>query len=204
MKKEMLYAIETAADTAAGELKKAMGDAETKMIAFEKKAASVHATSALARKELAKSIEDNAKEVSNMLKDAVAADARAQTLMRQETAEKLKKTNDNISAYADRMDKEAKESRAAIKALTSKTISEIKTQEEAARNAVAKFSSDDAARQASALKFLGQQMAIAQKESELKFGKAYQKLAANRRHADEQLSGAVNALNDALAKQAAP
>merc|ERR1719181_91596 len=107
MKKEMLYAIETAADDAAGELKKAIADGTKKMIAFEEKAAKTHAASALARKELAKTIEDNAAEVSNMLKDAVAADARAQTLLKQETAEKIKKTNTNINAYSDQMAKQA-------------------------------------------------------------------------------------------------
>merc|ERR1711871_1135345 len=197
MKKEMLYAIETAADDAALELKKAIKDGEKKMIAFEKKAAATHAASALARKELAKSIEDNAAEVSNMLKDAVAADARAQTLMQQETQEAIKKTNTKISAYSDQMAAQAK------KALTSKTISAIKTQEQEAALAVEKFSSEDAARQKSALEFLAKQMEIAQKESEQKFGKAYAKLAANRKEADEMLSGAVTLLNDALAKQAA-
>merc|ERR1711871_942169 len=203
MKKEMLYGIETAADDAALELKKAIHDGEKKMIAFEKKAAATHAASALARKELAKSIEDNAAEVSNMLKDAVAADARAQTLMQQETQETIKKTNTNINAYSDQMKKQAKKARASIKALTSKTISAIKTQEQEAALAVEKFSSEDAARQKSALEFLAKQMEIAQKESEQKFGKAYAKLAANRKEADEMLSGAVTLLNDALAKQAA-
>merc|ERR1712054_192887 len=203
MKKEMLYAIETAADDAAEELAKAIKDGEKKMIAFEKKAAATHAASALARKELAKSIEDNAAEVSNMLKDAVAADARAQTLMQQETQEAIKKTNTNINAYSDQMKKQAKKARASIKALTSKTISAIKTQEQEAALAVEKFSSEDAARQKSALEFLAKQMAIAQKESEEKFGKAYARLAANRKEADEMLSGAVTLLNDALAKQAA-
>merc|ERR1712054_59683 len=203
MKKEMLYAIETAADDAAEELAKAIKDGEKKMIAFEEKAAKTHAASALARKELAKTIEDNAAEVSNMLKDAVAADARAQTLMKQETQEKIKKTNTKITAYAEQMEKQAKDARAGIKALTEKTMTEIKTQEEAAKAAVDKFSSEDAARQASALKFLGQQMKIAQKESEEKFGKACARLAKNRREADEMLAGSVSQLNDALAKQAA-
>merc|ERR1711871_1139032 len=36
-----------------------------------------------------------------------------------------------------------------------------------------------------------------------KFGKAYAKLAADRKHAEEALGGAVDGLNDALAKQAA-
>merc|ERR1711998_749809 len=203
MKKEMLYAIETAADDAALELKKAIADGTKKMIAFEKKAAATHANSALARKELAKTIEDNAAEVSNMLKDAVAADARAQTLLQQETQEKIKKTNTRIDAYAEQMAEQAKKARASIKALTQKTLEEVKTQQENARLAVEKFSSEDAARQESALKFLAKQMEIAQKESEEKFGKAYARLAKHRKEADEELASSVAGLNDALAKQAA-
>merc|ERR1711881_277732 len=52
MKKEMLYAIESAADVAKEDLKLAMKDAEKQMIAFETKAAATHANSELARKEL--------------------------------------------------------------------------------------------------------------------------------------------------------
>merc|ERR1711998_780432 len=157
-----------------------------------KKAAATHANSALARKELAKTIEDNAAEVSNMLKDAVAADARAQTLLQQETQEKIKKTNTRIDAYAEQMAEQAK-----------KALEEVKTQQENARLAVEKFSSEDAARQESALKFLAKQMEIAQKESEEKFGKAYARLAKHRKEADEELASSVAGLNDALAKQAA-
>merc|ERR1711998_514143 len=48
-----------------------------------------------------------------------------------------------------------------------------------------------------------EQMEIAQKESDAKFGKAQAKLAADKKHADLALGSAVNGLNDALAKQAA-
>jgi len=203
MKKEMLYAVRSAAEVAKNDLAVAMKEAETKMIAFEKKAAGVHAGTALARKELAASIEANAKEVSNMLKDAVSTDARAQTLLEQETADKIKKSNTQVDAYAAQMRKQAAKARADIKALSTKTIGEIKTQEEAAKNAVAQFSSEDAARQASALKFLGEQMEIAEKEADDKFGKAYERLAKDRADADEALAGSVSELNDSLAKQAA-
>merc|ERR1712159_739652 len=202
MKKEMLYAVRTAAEVAKADLTIAMKAAEKKMIKFEAKAASVHANSELARKELAKSIEDNAKEVSNMLKDAVATDARAQTLLKQETADKIKKSNMRVDAYAKQMEKQAAKARADIKALTKKTIGEIKTQEEAAKAAVAKFSSEDAARQASALKFLGEQMEIAQKESDAKFGKAYERLAKQAPLADSRFQKTVKNINKAR-KQAA-
>merc|ERR1711988_1099993 len=203
MKKEMLYAIRTAAADAAADLDLAVKDGVKKMIAFNKKSAAVHANSALERKNLNDKIKANADEVSRMIKDAVSTDARAQTSLQQETAKAIKKTNTNIAAKAEQMKKIAKATRAALKATESKTLAAISKQQEAAKAAVAKFSSEDAARQASALKFMKKQLEIAASDMDKKFGKAYAKLAADRKHAEEALGGAVDGLNDALAKQAA-
>merc|ERR1711959_556053 len=201
MKKEMLYAIRTAAEVAKNDLDLAMKAAQEKMVAFEKKAADTHANSAIERKALADEIKANAAEVSRMLKDAVSTDARAQASLRQDTAKAIKKTNTRLDAYSNQMKKIAKQTRAQIKATTAKTMLAIKTEQKRARAAVEKFSSADAARQKSALDFLAEQMEIAQKESDAKFGKAQEKLAADRKHADTALGAAVNGLNDALAKQ---
>merc|ERR1712182_58004 len=60
MKKEMLYAIRSAADVAKRDLKIAIHEGVKKMKAFQKKASSSHAKSALARKALASRISRNA------------------------------------------------------------------------------------------------------------------------------------------------
>merc|ERR1712167_336595 len=145
------------------------------MVAFEAKSAKVHVNSALERKALKDEIKANAAEVSRMLKDAVSTDARAQASLRQETAKAIKKTNTRLDAYSNQMKKIAKQTRAQIKATTAKTMLAIKTEQKRARAAVEKFSSADAARQKSALDFLAEQMEIAQKESDAKFGKAQEK-----------------------------
>merc|ERR1711988_62439 len=203
MKKEMLYAIRTAADDAAADLDLAVKDGVKKLIAFNKKSAAVHAKSALERKNLNDEIAANAKEVSRMVKDAVSTDARAQTSLRQETAKAIKKTNTDITAKAKQMEKIAKATRAAMKATETKTLAAITAQQKAAKAAVEKFSSEDAARQESALKFMRKELEIAASEMDKKFGKAYAKLAADRKHAEQALGSAVDGLNDALAKQAA-
>merc|ERR1712159_588824 len=203
MKKEMLYAIRTAAEVAKKDLELAIADGTKKMIAFEKKAAASHAKSALERKALKAEIAANAKEVSRMIKDAVSTDARAQSSLKQETAKAIKKTNTAITAAADQMRKDAKAVRAELKATKTKTLNEIATEQKRAREAVEKFSSADAARQESALKFMEQQLKIASEEAEVKFSKAQEKLAEDRAHAERALGGAVDELNDALAKQAA-
>merc|ERR1712023_567401 len=197
MKKEMLYAIRTAAEVAKADLELAMKEGTKKMIAFEAKSAKVHADSALARKALKEEIAANAKEVSRMVKDAVATDARAQSALKAETAKAIKKSNTRLDAYAEQMVKIAKATRAEI------TATAIKTEQKRAKAAVEKFSSEDAARQASALKFMEEQLKIAEEESDKKFGAAQAKLAEDKKHAELALGSAVDGLNDALAKQAA-
>merc|ERR1719392_386386 len=101
------------------------------------------------------------------------------------------------------MRKQAKAARAEIKALATATTAKVKAEEARASQALAKFTSKDAARQKAALKFAATQLSIAEKESSQKFGKAYEHLAANRARFDKKLGAAVTGLNDALAKQAA-
>merc|ERR1711988_968707 len=203
MKKEMLYAIRSAADVAKQDLVIAIREGIKKMNAFNKKSAKSHAKSALARKALKARIAANAKSVSHMIRDAVATDARARLALQAETAKAIKKTNMRVDAYAAQMKKQAKKARGEIKALATATISKVKAEQARAAQALAKFTSKDAARQKAALKFAATQLRIAEKESAQKFGKAYEHLAGNRAHFDKALGAASTGLNDALAKQAA-
>jgi len=203
MRKEMIYAIRSAADVAKQDLELAIKEGTEKMVAFEAKAAAQHADSEAAREALKATIADNAKEISTMIKDAVDTDAQAQSALQTATAAKLKKTNTQIDAVSAQMKEMAKEARANIAALNKKTLADIATEQERATNAVSKFASDDAARQKSALSFMEEQLKIAGEEVDAKFGAAYEKLADDRADAENALAGAVNGLNDALAKQAA-
>merc|ERR1711998_576225 len=203
MKKEMLYAIRSAADVAKRDLKIAIRDGVQQMQAFQKRSAASHAKSALARKALASRIASNAKSVSRMIRDAVATDARARLALKEETAKAIKKTNMRVDAYAARMRTNAKKARGEIKALATATAAKIKAEQARASQALAKFTSKDAARQKAALKFAATQLMIAEKESAQKFGKAYEHLAGNRARFDKALGAASTGLNDALAKQAA-
>merc|ERR1711970_458304 len=196
MKKEMLYAIRSAADVARKDLRISIREGIKKMAAFSAKSAASHASSALARKALASRIASNAKSVSRMIRDAVATDARARLALKAETAKAIKKTNMRVDAYAARMRKQAKAARAEIKALATATTAKVKAEEARASQALAKFTSKDAARQQAALKFAATQLSIAEKESAQKFGKAYERLAANRGRFDKKLGAAATGLND--------
>merc|ERR1712036_98729 len=203
MKKEMLYAIRSAADVAKRDLKIAIRDGIKKMKSFQKRAAKSHAKSALARKALAARIAANAKSVSRMIRDAVATDARSRLALQAETAKAIKKTNTRVDAYAARMRMQAKKARGQIKALATATVAKVRAEQARASAALEKFTSRDAARQKAALKFAATQLQIAEKESAQKFGKAYEELADNRARFDKKLGASVTGLNDALAKQAA-
>merc|ERR1712036_68564 len=203
MKKEMLYAIRSAADVAKRDLKIAIRDGIKKMKAFQKRSAKSHAKSALARKALAARIASNAKSVSRMIRDAVATDARSRLALKAETAKAIKKTNTRVDAYAARMRAQAKKARGEIAATATATINKVKAEESRASQALAKFTSKDAARQKAALKFAAQSLHLAEKEASAKFGKAYERLAANRARFDKKLGAATTGLNDALATQVA-
>merc|ERR1711959_838904 len=203
MKKEMLYAIRSAADVAKRDLKIAIRDGINKMKSFQKRAAKSHAHSALARKALASRIAANAKSVSRMIRDAVATDARSRLALKAETAKAIKKTNTRVDAYAAQMKTQAKKARAEIKALATGTINKVRAHEAKMRKALAHHGAKDAARQKAALKFASSSLAIAEKEASQKFGKAYERMANNRGHYDKKLGAAVAGLNDSLAKQAA-
>merc|ERR1712022_36688 len=203
MRKEMIFAIRSAAEVAKTDLDLAVRDCVKKMIAFEAKAASQHAESAAARAALKSEIAENAKQVSRMIKDAVDTDARAQTALGQAVAAKLKKTNTQIDAVSAQMKGIAKKNRAAIDTLNKQTLAKIAKEQEHAKAAVKKFASDDAARQKAAMDFMSEQLKIAGEEVDAKFGAAHEKLASDRSHAEMALGSAVNGLNDALAKQAA-
>merc|ERR1740138_1587725 len=203
MKKEMIFAIRSAAEVAKTDLDLAVKEGTEKMIAFEAKAASQHAESAAARAALKSEVADNAKQVSRMIKDAVDTDARAQTALGQAVAAKLKKTNTQIDAVSAQMKVIAKKNRAAIDTLNKQTLAKIAKEQEHAKAAVKKFASDDAARQKAAMDFMSEQLKIAGEEVDAKFGAAHEKLASDRSHAEMALGSAVNGLNDALAKQAA-
>merc|ERR1719197_939914 len=138
-----------------------------------------------------------------MITDAVSTDARARKALETETKAAIKETNTNIDAYSQQMKEIAEKVEAEIDAVNKDTLAQIQTEKERAAAAVDEFSSEDAARQASALKFLEDQLEIASAESKRKFGEAYEKLADDRAEAEEALASGVNGLNDALAKQAA-
>merc|ERR1711977_776793 len=203
LKKEMMYAIRSAASVAKKDLRLAIAAGKRKMLAFMRKSARSRAASAMARKALLMKLARNKKRVARMISGAVATQTRSQLALRSETAKKIKKTNMRVTAYAARMAANAKATAAKLKATSTSILNKINAERKRAAAALGRARSADAARYARTMKYLRNSVAKAEVHSNNKFNQVYRKLAANRARADSRLAAATNGLNDSLAKQAA-
>jgi len=203
LKKEMMYAIRSAASVAKKDLRLAIAAGKRKMLAFMRKSARSRAASAMARKALLMKLARNKRRVARMISGAVATQTRSQLALRSETAKKIKKTNMRVTAYAARMAANAKATAAKLKATSTSILNKINAERKRAAAALGRARSADAARYARTMKYLRNSVAKAEVHSNNKFNKVYRKLAANRARADSRLAAATNGLNDSLAKQAA-
>merc|ERR1712070_704979 len=192
MKKEMLYAIRSAAALA----KKNLG-------AAAKLQASRAASSAAGRAKLAARIAADKKFAARSLKDAVTGMTRSLLALKVETAKAVKKTNHKVDAYAARLAKTAAQTDAAMKANVARLTAHIGAAKANVKAATKKANSASEARGASVLKEIATAMHAAKKASQAKFAKLYAKMAGDRKTADKNLQAAVVNINDKIAKQAA-
>merc|ERR1719498_79053 len=203
MKKEMLYAIRSAAEVAHEDLKNAVNDVEKKMTAFSTKAAKAHADNKAARDALKAEIAANAEEAARDIKAAVATDTRAQLALRTAQAKAIKKSNTQLTAYAQQMKDNAVATRAQLKAMVDEQNKNIADEEARAKQATEDFASADAKAKESVLKTLKDDLAAAAADADKRFGKQYEELADRQSEFMTTLASDISGLNDALAKQAA-
>merc|ERR1712054_385830 len=181
MKKEMLFAVRSAAAEAKNNLQASVRVAKAVFNKVARNEAAAARRSAAARASIARKLRSSTKAAKRSLRDAVSGLNRSMLALKSETAKKVSKTNRNIAAYANKMRANARAVQAAI----------------SGANAAS------AARQVTVLTTLKAAMAKAQKRANAKFGKAYKQLAKDRAHADAAMGGAVNQINQAIARQAA-
>merc|ERR1711977_692937 len=148
-------------------------------------------------------LRSSTKAAKRSLRDAVSGLNRSMLALKSGTAKKIKKTNRGIDAYANKMARNARAVQAAMKANVAALSSKIDAARKSAAAAIRGANAASAARQVTVLTTLKTAMAKAQRRANAKFGKAYRQLAKDRAHADAALGGAVNGINDGLAKQAA-
>merc|ERR1712054_339308 len=103
MRKEVLYAIKSAAAVAKADLKKKVAWAEAQFANLHKNLNAENKKGAAARAALGARVARDKKHIIDQLGDAVATQQRALLALKTETAKKIKKTNRNISAHADQI-----------------------------------------------------------------------------------------------------
>merc|ERR1712070_604720 len=200
MRKEMLYAVRSAAALAKSNLVAATKDAKAKFAAASNKEAAAAAKNAAARAAPAGKIAADKKFAARALKDAVGGLTRSLLALKTETS---KKTNNKVGAYADRLAAQAKAVDAAMKANVASLSSKIAAARASVKAATGAANAASAARFGAVLKEVGAAMTAAKKASQDKFSKLYARMAAARKTADTNLKAAVVTINDKIAKQAA-
>merc|ERR1711998_440610 len=157
-------------------------------------------TSAAGRAELKKSIDAEEKKAKDAIAYAVAAQAKGLLALKAETQSEIKKTNKNVAAYGEQISKHAKEVTATMKA-------NVKTLKAKLLKAKLGFEADkkaadaaSVARHEKAIEEITAGLDAADKVNTKKFGDVYEKMGADRAHADQALAAATARLNDDLAK----
>merc|ERR1712205_218910 len=203
MKRQILYAVRSAAALAKRNLKKVVTWSNKKFLGLHKKLSATNKKNAAARAALASEVAANKKQAARALRDAVGAQARALLALKEETSKKIKKTNTRVDAYGRAVEKHAREVAAQMKS----SVDALEKKVNAARSANVRqlkgANKASAARHAAALKFISSSLQRARKDNDKKFGEAYAKMGKNRATQDRALARAVGGFNDALAKRSA-
>merc|ERR1712100_466697 len=146
MRKEVLYAIKSAAAIAKANLKKKVAWAEAQFASIHKGLSAEEKKGGAARAALSASIARNKKHVIDQIGDAVATQQRALLGLKEETAKKIKKTNRNISAHAEQMAKNARIVAAQMKSDTAAINAKLEAARKAAVVELAAVNAASAAR----------------------------------------------------------
>merc|ERR1712054_714864 len=203
LRKEVLYAIKSAAAVAKADLKKKVAWAEAQFANLHKNLNAENKKGAAARAALGARVARDKKHIIDQLGDAVATQQRALLALKTETAKKIKKTNRNISAHADQMAKNARAVAAQMKADTAAINAKLEAARKAAVVELAAVNAASAARYTKVVKTVEAGVSKARKWSNRRFGKVYEKMAKDRSELDHKLAASVANLNDQLAKQSA-
>merc|ERR1711881_622964 len=203
MRKEVLYAIKSAAAIAKANLKKKVAWAEAQFASLHKGLSAEEKKGGAARAALSASIARNKKHVIDQICDAVATQQRALLGLKEETAKKIKKTNRNISAHAEQMAKNARIVAAQMKSDTAAINAKLEAARKAAVVELAAVNAASAARYTAVVKTVEKGVESARKWANRRFGKVYERMAKDRKTLDRNMGAAVANLNDQLAKQSA-
>merc|ERR1711881_598504 len=192
LKKEVLFAVKSAAKKAKANLKKSVQWANGRFAALNTVLARNNRKSAAARARLNRQINREQRRASRAIRNAVASQNRALLALKSETNKKLKKANNKLTSHANQMARNAR-------AVAAQMKSDVATLQ-------SRLASADAAsvrRYTAALGQINGALAKAKKDSNNRFGKLYTRMAKQRKALDTKLASSVRFLNDKTAERAA-
>jgi len=203
MKKELLFAVRAMAKEAKKNLDAAVKVSTAKFEAVNAAEAEAYKKSAGERADIAESITIEKENAKQYLADSVATMQRSLFALKSETAEKIKKTNTRVDAYAARLEKESKDVTELMKQQMSTLSGNIEAQKSEASSDIAAADAESMKGFKKVMTTVSDELAAASEASDAKFGVFYTDMATQRADLDKDLAASVSDINDKIAKQAA-
>merc|ERR1711871_532865 len=216
MKKELMFAIDSESKLAAENLKKAVQWAEGEFSKLHANLAKEKKLSAAGRANLKAKVDAEKKHAVALLDNAVAAQNKALLSYKNEMCNNLGsedikdcpketrgKMNKRLDKEAARMEANAKMVQAQMKAQTDAINTSLEAAKKAAQSQLEATSAAAVARYNSVIKAVQDGVKDAREKSDQRFSKVQIQMAEDRKRQDRNLAGAVNKLNDDIAKAAA-
>merc|ERR1711935_469262 len=216
MKKQLMFAIDTEAKLAAENLKKAVAWSEGEFSKLNTNLANEKTLSGAGRANLKRSIDTEKKVAVDLLNNAVAAQNKALLAYKNEMCNELGSAdikgcpkesrgsiNKRLDGEAKRMEANAKQVKAEMKAQTAAINESLENARKAAQAELAATSVSSVKRYNAVIKAVEDGVSAAREAADKKFSDVQITMAKDRRNADKNLAGAVTKLNDSIAKASA-
>merc|ERR1712159_333870 len=181
MRKELLYAVRSAAAEAKKNLAAAYKQSGKMFAAAERKEAAAAKKSAAERAKLARKVAAQRRAAQKQLNDAVGTMSRSLSALKAETRKKISKANRRITAYSDALLKENKQVNALMKAQMAKLMGGIKGMRGRIARATGKANEKSAAGFASVRGQIAKALRKADKKSKIRFSKLFAAMTKQRR-----------------------
>merc|ERR1711988_1599558 len=203
MKREILYAVRSAAALVKRNLKKTVQWANKNFVKLNTRLSRANAANAAGRAALERATKSEKRRAMRAVKDAVSNQNRALLALKTETAKKISKTNRSVDAYAAQLKKNTARVNAQMKANVKSLLNKINAAKIAAKKGITRMNAASVARHRASLKTIAASLRQARAAADRKFGKAYERMAADRAASDRKLARETSAVTAAIAKRSA-
>jgi hypothetical protein len=203
MKKELLFAVRSAADEAKKNLAAAVKMATKAFKGANKMTTAANAKSAKDRAEIAAKIKFEKAQAKRGLKDAVGTMEKSLLALGIETRKKIKKTNRKITAYGNALEKESKTVKSLMKSNMNLLLGKIRSASSKASKKIRKANLKSRIGFGNVYRTVKKELKKAQKASDKKFAGMYTAMSKNRAQMENNLAGAVRTMNKKIGMQAA-